>query len=676
MPNWSLLFEPHILARGRDYFTKEKVKGFTESEDSCMARVLGTHVYNVQIRYISTGYPEMSCDCPYARDGGRCKHEAAVLFYWQKENSGSDGKALELKSDKGNTYFNVGKILRNYDVDGGSIEKARELIDLNEIRITKATTQYLVSQERGTFLAITFEGSVDANRDYPVSVNVTFSADRYIMGDCFATHNTPRLYNYYGYRPLCEHQIALLLLADEYIARYNPGDQTDYVGSKILMSYRKLTSLQKIDDNAEKSRIVRLVPKLVADINPFEPKLFLSFKVGTDKLYALKNIPELIDKRNKAESFKLGNTNMVSFMDSDFDEEAELYYEIIEKYKADSDYIDGKINSYRTYGRQKTSAKDKAELSPELVDMFYDAALGKTLDFSVTNSYKKKNAPKVRVAKEKLSMDVFVNYVEDDEGGFGGLEVEAELPFIVKGRDYDYILDYEKGFFSRLEDISPVTKMLLDNARPGMPCVEFTIGKKSIPEFYYRLLPELMAAPELNVIQEEAEYIESILPPECEITYYMDADDEYITGRVSAKYGDEEIFLHQLTEDDYPLPESRDINYEQSALKALMQYLPDTGEREDIFSCEKNGDNTFNLLSEGIKDFMAFGEVRASEDFEKIKIRKAPTVRLGVSVESGILNLEVVTDDMSEEELLDLLESYRKKKKFFLRHVVRHDFKV
>ena len=330
MPKWSVYFEPHILARGREYFNKGKVKGYTSTDDSCMARVLGTHVYNVQIKYISSGYPEMTCDCPYAAGGGRCKHEAAVLFYWNKSNANNDIELNDdfgLKSDKGKTYFNVGKVLRDYNVDGGDIIKARELIDLDQIRISKVFTQYLISQERGEFLAITFEGRVDANRDYPVAVGVTISADRYIMGDCFALHDSPGSFDYYGYRHLCEHQIALLLLADEYIARYNPGDETDYLGSKILMSYRKLTSLQKIEDNAEKSRTIRLVPKLVADINPFQPKLYLSFKIGTDRLYALKNIPELIDKRNNAESFKLGTTNMISFMDSDFDEEAERYYE-------------------------------------------------------------------------------------------------------------------------------------------------------------------------------------------------------------------------------------------------------------------------------------------------------------------------------------------------------------
>ena len=62
---------------------------------------------------------------------------------------------------------------------------------------------------------------------------------------------------------------------------------------------------------------------------------------------------------------------------------------------------------------------------------------------------------------------------------------------------------------------------------------------------------------------------------------------------------------------------------------------------------------------------MAIGQVQASKDFEKLKNRRAPSVRLGVSVESGILNLDISTDDMSEDELLDLLESYRKKKKFF-----------
>ena len=134
---------------------------------------------------------------------------------------------------------------------------------------------------------------------------------------------------------------------------------------------------------------------------------------------------------------------------------------------------------------------------------------------------------------------------------------------------------------------------------------------------------------------------------------------------MSAKYDEEEIFLHQLTDADFPFPEGRDMDFEQRAVQTIMKYLPQVEKSGEEFSCEKSGDNTFELLDEGLKDMMAIGQVQASKDFEKLKIRRAPSVRLGVSVESGILNLDISTDDMSEDELLDLLESYRKKKKFF-----------
>ena len=234
----------------------------------------------------------------------------------------------------------------------------------------------------------------------------------------------------------------------------------------------------------------------------------------------------------------------------------------------------------------------------------------------------------------------------------------------MKGKDYSYFIDEEKASFYRVGNMSPMAKMLIKSVSETDDN-SFTIGKKKLPEFYYRILPKLIVSPEIEVIENGEVPLKNYLPVECEITYYMDANEDYISGRVQAKYGDEEITLHKLTDSDFPFPESRDMEYEQNALSTLEKYLPDVSIDGETFACEKTGENTYNLLNEGLKDLMAIGEIHASKDFENLKIRKAPVTRVGVSVESGILNLEISTDDMSEDELLELLESYRKKKKFF-----------
>ncbi len=659
--NWGTLFFSHILQRGKDYYKKGKVKGFTSTADSCMARVLGTHVYNVSITHMNADYPDMSCDCEYARTGDHCKHEAAVLFYYNHHmKKDVEVTGVEFKSDKGSTYFNVARILDGYDVDEEDILEAKDLVESGNLVIQEAKTMF-ISSSMGGEQVLQINGELSGNRQYPVSVRLMLARDRLLTSDCFADHQNNSYYGYYSYCHLCVHKLALLLMADEYIARYNPGDETDYRGSMILKTFRKFAAIQKIDETVEKNRIVRLEPRLMMSGKRADEFLAVSFKVGIEKLYVLKNIAELVDERETGGAHKLSKTAAISFMDNDFDDDSLKYYEILKKAKLDAEYMTSKSRDKRNYYASRISfqVKDRVDLTHEILDMFYEAAYGRYVELNGSS-----RTARVKVTDGKLSVRVFIKQHTDKSGAFKGLTVSALLPVIMKGRSNDYILDEEKATFSRIESISPIVKSLLDSA-DGDNQISFTIGKKKLSEFYYRFLPELTDCPEVTVFEDEGGDYQKYLPPECNITYYLDAGEDYITGKVTAKYEEEEIYLHTLRDSDFPLPESRDIDFEQGAVKALLKYLPQTDRNDDIFFCEKSGDNTFELLSEGLKELMAVGEIQTTKDFERLRIRKTPVVRLGVSVESGILNLDVATDDMTEEELLELLESYRKKKKFF-----------
>ena len=654
--NWEILFEDDVLARGRNYYKGGRVKGFVASSNNCIARVAGTKMYNVKIMYPGAYNMKMSCNCPYAEDGDYCKHEAAVLYYFEQSKKGSSQWSESLKSNKGNTYFDVGKILEKSDIDDDDVRKARKMIDKGEVKLTKAETKYLQSASGEIQFALNVIGECTSGSYTPFALRVIFTKEKLLFGDCPRDGST--YYSYYSYRGTCTHLLALMLLADEYIGKYNPGDDTDFHGSNFMKAYRNMMSNQIIEETSQKKKVVKIEPKLSFG-RTADSDLALSFKIGIEKLYKVKNIIELIETREQNGTLKLGTKNMISFMDYDLDEESGKYYEIIEKAKREADYISQKISNMRYYyGDNAVYLKDKVDLTPEILDMFYEATKGKTIDIDGSPFTKS-----IKVTEGKLKGTVEINQLKDNKK-FAGLSVSVDIPYIMKGESGSYILDEEKAVFYKVDELSPMANMLVESVKDS-PDMSFTIGKKNISEFYYRFLPRLLECPEIEVVEKGKTPLQKYLPPECEIVFYMDANEDFITGKVKAKYGDEEIYLHKLTDADFPFPESRDMAYEQGAVDTMMRYLPDAGSDNETFACEKTGENTFDLLNEGMKDMMAIGEIHASKDFEKLKIRKAPVTRVGVSVESGILNLDISTDDMSEEELLELLESYRKKKKFF-----------
>ena len=78
--NWKKLFKDHILERGYDYYRREKVEILEYTEDKAEAVVSGSDDYSVSIVFDDGEIDEMYCDCPYACDGSKCKHMAALLY--------------------------------------------------------------------------------------------------------------------------------------------------------------------------------------------------------------------------------------------------------------------------------------------------------------------------------------------------------------------------------------------------------------------------------------------------------------------------------------------------------------------------------------------------------------------------------------------------------------------
>ena len=272
---WTDYFDDAILHRGNEYFRKGKVKGYSETADSCMARVLGTKVYNVRISGIKSGNLWLQCNCPYAKDGYECKHEAALLYYWQDQHAEASTALLaneKLKSDGMNTYFNIRKILESLDIEGSTLEKAHRLIKKNLAEVHDISLRYAGADlDKRNELVLIVDGTVLENRDYPYSVRVIIAKDHIFSKTCFASHGSSQrhygIYNfndYYDYYDsgICEHQMAMLLLADEYIAKYNPGDETDLIGTKILTGYKQLSSIKRIDETIDKGKLIRLQPRL------------------------------------------------------------------------------------------------------------------------------------------------------------------------------------------------------------------------------------------------------------------------------------------------------------------------------------------------------------------------------------------------------------------------------
>lgn len=76
---WKSMFEPKILARGRQYWQQGYVTDLSCTEDEIHATVLGSDKYKVSIELDGRRILDAYCTCPYA-ECANCKHMAAVLY--------------------------------------------------------------------------------------------------------------------------------------------------------------------------------------------------------------------------------------------------------------------------------------------------------------------------------------------------------------------------------------------------------------------------------------------------------------------------------------------------------------------------------------------------------------------------------------------------------------------
>lgn len=93
---WKGLFKSHILERGFGYYIEGSVVDIDISENNIRAQVSGSDLYDVEIEMENDEIIDMHCNCPYANDGKKCKHMAAVLFeYEELDDNNESSKSIE-----------------------------------------------------------------------------------------------------------------------------------------------------------------------------------------------------------------------------------------------------------------------------------------------------------------------------------------------------------------------------------------------------------------------------------------------------------------------------------------------------------------------------------------------------------------------------------------------------
>lgn len=78
-----------------------------------------------------------------------------------------------------------------------------------------------------------------------------------------------------------------------------------------------------------------------------------------------------------------------------------------------------------------------------------------------------------------------------------------------------------------------------------------------------------------------------------------------------------------------------------------------------------NDDSIYNFLTNDIEEYMQKFEVLVTDNFKQKEVRSPKIVSLGVRVENNLLNIDLTKLDFDPSELVNILNKYNLKKKYY-----------
>lgn len=703
------MFNEQVLAQGKEYYQSGCVKNLMHRGATYQATVTGAQKHDVEVYLTDRVHPRLYCNCKDSRNG-HCSHTAAVLYAIAAEESGGitqagkkggtaqagsgNGKKesnvpkriypfshkwmlldeeKQVSDTQGNVpdeyeYFDLKEITRDFVFYDDACEAALKMIKEGKVALEELRLGYPNLLGANEMIGVAY-GIVRSGRNAEITeyVTVCFDKEKIQYAECrvrqcyYTYHDEQNRYRYgfsAGKKETCPcvHVIAILLLLQKNLRENAVGDATDSYAQKMLYSFRNQRAWNGVEEEPDKVSRTMLEPLLELD----DDGLKLGARAGRDKLYQVKSLPQFVAGVEAKEKLKLGSKTEVDFSTARFDDHSEKLYQYIRQIIMEEQRRGWRSRGFfHSYENTAETIKGKISLYGRRLDDFFDLVQGEKVNLSDKRG---RDAWKTMLQFQEADpeLELVITQETDEKGVFQGVRIKGNVPELLQGLDYQYYLSgntLNRISPEKLENLKP----LLDMAEDGQ--LSMQIGRRYLSEFYYRVLPILKEY--ATVREEDMETIQKYLPPEVEIVFYLDAEQRNIICHVGAKYGDVECDVMDWLAGTAQKDRFRDTERETAALACVQQLFPEEDMDKRLFHCGGDADKIYTVLESGVAELMRLGEVQTTDSFRRLRVRRILPMTVGVSVKSGIMNLEIHSEELSQEELLDVLNQYRRKKRYY-----------
>lgn len=446
-------------------------------------------------------------------------------------------------------------------------------------------------------------------------------------------------------------------------------------------------------------KTVLLTPRIIIE----EGEAKLSFKIaeGAARAYIIRNLQNLADAYRRKQPLALSKTSSIDFSCNDFTEESALLYDFIGRRVGEVIDANERIERKNYYSYVRTlSVTSTMDLKGALLDNFYDAWEGKNCEYSdKTNQIKDSSIP---VSHRAFQLSLETERVQDAKGVFAGVRVKGLIPVLLSGSgSHRYILNADGLSRVTEEELSAMAPF--HSVADASGSFRFQVGLAHLQEFYYRVVPSFLQNPGVDFHDSCAKEAEGHLPPEPVFDFYLDCldlnevrdkhlqkieqqarmkrknaaqkQDLCVLLRADVRYENARYSLCKASSQQEGAPQAShtgeatdvycDTIQEDRVQTAIQRYFPTWIPEKQSFATFFTDEEMFSFLQGGLSLLENYGTVHGTDAFRRHHIRKVTPVKVGVSVDSNIVNLELTSGELSPDELLEVMESYQKKKRFY-----------
>lgn len=462
---------------------------------------------------------------------------------------------------------------------------------------------------------------------------------------------------------LCEHEACALLLTEQFLRENNPGDATTPGTLDLLEGYGAARPLKAEPAQAE---TLHMTPQVRID---YRGNWSVQFRIGAARAYKIKDLHEFLLDTDEKKKKTFGKKTELQLGEEYLDARGREWLQFLRDavhilcvFGGDPEEKRGQIYYYgEPDGWMKLT--DRIPLYGEILDRFFDAAGTEKVETETQSWEDPRDKFLLRMQKGEYRPSLRLEPVFSAGHTFEGVRLTGAVPHFLPGSSASYYLEGDT-LFRVSRSAEAALRPLVQCAKPSGE-VDLAVGRTYLADFYRKALPELKKAADVEEIQPET--ARQYLPMEPSFVCYLDVQEDQVLCRPEAYYGTERhtpLDVYRKDEAGFQAAPYRDMAEEERLVRHLETYMPEHSEENGVFLSEVGEEPLYRFLEHGLGELLSVSEVRATERFNRLKVRGRVPMNVGVSMDSGIMNLELTTDALTPDELLEAMAGYRRRARY------------